>query len=199
MAVCTFFGHRDCPETIKPYLREVLIDLINNQEVDTFYVGNRGGSMESCAVSCGNWHRNTRRFTMLWCWPICRERRTNTMISLTPSSRRELKPSIPTTQFLGETVGCCKGQIMWLPTSPTPGAVRQSSRKRQNGKGKPWSIFSASNCLHGTVSHCWRRVGCVCGRGTGRRFFQKPPCAPVWGRQKKNAEHGKLPSKTAMP
>ena len=55
MAVCTFFGHRDCPETIKPYLREVLIDLINNQEVDTFYVGNRGGSMESCAVSCGNW------------------------------------------------------------------------------------------------------------------------------------------------
>ena len=42
MAVCTFFGHRDCPETIKPYLREVLTDLIINQEVDTFYVGNQG-------------------------------------------------------------------------------------------------------------------------------------------------------------
>ena len=42
MAVCTFFGHRDCPETIKPRLREVLVDLITNNEVDTFYVGNQG-------------------------------------------------------------------------------------------------------------------------------------------------------------
>ena len=42
MAVCTFFGHRDCPEMIKPRLREVLIDLITNKGVDTFYVGNQG-------------------------------------------------------------------------------------------------------------------------------------------------------------
>ena len=42
MAICTFFGHRDCPETIKPYLREVLIDLITNNGVDTLYVGNQG-------------------------------------------------------------------------------------------------------------------------------------------------------------
>ena len=42
MAVCTFFGHRDCPETIKPRLRAVLVDLIINQGVDTFYVGNQG-------------------------------------------------------------------------------------------------------------------------------------------------------------
>lgn len=42
MKACTFFGHRDCPETIKPYLREVLIDLITNNGVDTFYVGNQG-------------------------------------------------------------------------------------------------------------------------------------------------------------
>ena len=42
MVACTFFGHRDCPETIKPHLREVLIDLITNKGVDTFYVGNQG-------------------------------------------------------------------------------------------------------------------------------------------------------------
>lgn len=42
MKACTFFGHRDCPETIKPRLREVLIDLITNNGVDTFYVGNQG-------------------------------------------------------------------------------------------------------------------------------------------------------------
>ena len=42
MAVCTFFGHRECPETIKPKLREILVDLITNQGVDMFYVGNQG-------------------------------------------------------------------------------------------------------------------------------------------------------------
>ena len=42
MPVCTFFGHRDCPDTIKPKLHQVLINLINNHNVDMFYVGNQG-------------------------------------------------------------------------------------------------------------------------------------------------------------
>ena len=42
MAACTFFGHRDCPETIRPRLREVLEDLIINHNVDMFYVGHQG-------------------------------------------------------------------------------------------------------------------------------------------------------------
>lgn len=43
MSVCTFFGHRDCPGSVKPRLREVLTELIVNYGVDTFYVGNHGG------------------------------------------------------------------------------------------------------------------------------------------------------------
>ena len=42
MAACTFFGHRDCLDTIKPKLRETLIELITSQGVDMFYVGNQG-------------------------------------------------------------------------------------------------------------------------------------------------------------
>ena len=42
MSVCTFFGHRDCPESIKPKLREVLVDLITKHDVDMFYVGHQG-------------------------------------------------------------------------------------------------------------------------------------------------------------
>ena len=42
MNVCTFFGHRDCPDTIKPRLHQVLIDLIENHNVEMFYVGNHG-------------------------------------------------------------------------------------------------------------------------------------------------------------
>lgn len=42
MAVCTFFGHHDCPSSVKPRLQTILIDLIENSGVDTFYVGNQG-------------------------------------------------------------------------------------------------------------------------------------------------------------
>lgn len=42
MSVCTFFGHHDCPSDIKEKLREVLIELIENQSVYSFYVGNNG-------------------------------------------------------------------------------------------------------------------------------------------------------------
>ena len=42
MANCTFFGHRDCPETIKPILKERLTELITNHNVDIFYLGNQG-------------------------------------------------------------------------------------------------------------------------------------------------------------
>ena len=42
MASCTFFGHRECPDSIKTQLRELLIDLITNYDVNMFYVGNQG-------------------------------------------------------------------------------------------------------------------------------------------------------------
>ena len=42
MSACTFFGHHDCPSSIKPKLREVLTDLIENHAVDMFYVGQQG-------------------------------------------------------------------------------------------------------------------------------------------------------------
>lgn len=42
MNICTFFGHRDCPSSIKPKLRDVIINLIEKEHVDLFYVGNHG-------------------------------------------------------------------------------------------------------------------------------------------------------------
>ena len=40
--VCTFFGHKDAPKEIEPNLRSTLIDLIENKNVNVFYVGNNG-------------------------------------------------------------------------------------------------------------------------------------------------------------
>ncbi len=42
MSACTFFGHRDCPDSIRSKLCEVLVDLIENHGVDLFYVGRQG-------------------------------------------------------------------------------------------------------------------------------------------------------------
>ena len=42
MPACTFFGHRECPEDIRDSLTRIIIDLIVNQQVDMFYVGNQG-------------------------------------------------------------------------------------------------------------------------------------------------------------
>ena len=50
MAVCTFFGHRNCPMSVKPKLRAVLVELIERRGADTFYVGRQGG-FDSMAMS----------------------------------------------------------------------------------------------------------------------------------------------------
>ncbi len=42
MKVCTFFGHRDCPESIQDDPKAVLTKLIVEQGVELFYTGNQG-------------------------------------------------------------------------------------------------------------------------------------------------------------
>ena len=39
---CTFFGHRDCPDSIRADLRKVLEGLIAYHGVEQFYVGRQG-------------------------------------------------------------------------------------------------------------------------------------------------------------
>lgn len=40
--ICTFFGHRDTSDKINHKLESVLIDLIENYNIDSFYLGNNG-------------------------------------------------------------------------------------------------------------------------------------------------------------
>ena len=40
--VCTFFGHADTPGEAQTTLHITLVDLIENKNVDLFYVGNNG-------------------------------------------------------------------------------------------------------------------------------------------------------------
>lgn len=41
MGGCTFFGHRDAPEEVKPKIRETILSLVQ-RGVTHFYVGNQG-------------------------------------------------------------------------------------------------------------------------------------------------------------
>ena len=42
MEACTFFGHRECPATVRDNLQEVIKELITDYGVEMFYVGNQG-------------------------------------------------------------------------------------------------------------------------------------------------------------
>ena len=42
MPVCTFFGHRDCSESIRPLLKKTVEKLIIEQNVQEFLVGHQG-------------------------------------------------------------------------------------------------------------------------------------------------------------
>lgn len=39
---CTFFGHKDAPESILPKLEQTIIKLIKTYNVNNFYIGNHG-------------------------------------------------------------------------------------------------------------------------------------------------------------
>ena len=40
--LCVFFGHRDCPSSIEPILREKIKSLICDNQITDFWVGNNG-------------------------------------------------------------------------------------------------------------------------------------------------------------
>ena len=42
MSVCTFFGHRDCPKAVAPELLATLVGLVEDHDVDLFFVGRQG-------------------------------------------------------------------------------------------------------------------------------------------------------------
>lgn len=51
MSTCTFLGPHQCPPDLRPQLRQVLIDFIEEHGVQTFYVGNQGGfDLMVCSV-----------------------------------------------------------------------------------------------------------------------------------------------------
>ena len=70
---CTFFGHRDYIKGIKPILKNTLLDLIVNKNVDCFLVGNNGffdSSVISVLTELQNEYLNINFFVVLAYMPL---------------------------------------------------------------------------------------------------------------------------------
>ena len=127
MPACTFFGHRDCPETIRPKLRNELTRLITEHRVDMFYIGNQGRF--DALVRSENYRKSTHSIIPL-SWHICHNRVMKTI--LIPCCRKELNLCIPDTPSPGEITGCYSSLNMWLHMLPTPGVVLPNSPEKQH-------------------------------------------------------------------
>ena len=75
MKVC-FFGHSDAPWRIQPKLREVILDLIDNEGADEFYVGNHG-NFDRMAIAVLSELSETRVFRFYVCLRIHRQKKKN--------------------------------------------------------------------------------------------------------------------------
>ncbi len=66
--ICTFFGHRDTPQNIKPILEKTLRELIKEHSNIIFYVGNYGNfdrMVISVLKSLSVTHKNLSYFVVL--------------------------------------------------------------------------------------------------------------------------------------
>ena len=114
MAACTFFGHHDCPSSIKEKLYETIIDLIENHDVSMFYVGNHGSFdaiVRSVLRDLQSKCPQIQYAVVLAYLPV-RNRSLVTMTIVTRCCQRESKPCRAVLRSHGETSGCSGKQSM---------------------------------------------------------------------------------------
>ena len=91
MKVC-FFGHSDAPWSIQPKLREVILDLIDNEGADEFYVGTHG-NFDRMVLAVLSELSETRAFRFYVCLRIYRQKK-KIPAPITQSFLTELKISL---------------------------------------------------------------------------------------------------------
>ena len=134
MKVC-FFGHSDAPWSIQPKLREVILDLIDNEGADEFYVGNHG-NFDRMAIAVLSELSETRAFRFYVCLRIHRQKKKNPA-PITQSSPMKLNISLLNLPSTTETNSWSKRLTSWSPTSNIRGEELPSSsywQKRKTGK-----------------------------------------------------------------
>lgn len=75
MNSCTFFGHKNTPEQAEKILLTNLIDLIENKNVDIFYVGNNGNFDNMVIKNLNFLNLTIRTSNTPWFLPICQRKK----------------------------------------------------------------------------------------------------------------------------
>ena len=112
MATCTFFGHRDCPESIKPKLRDVLVDLITNHDMDMFYVGHQGQFDAYVRSELKRLKQEYPQISYAVLLAYMPGKKTEYKTTPILCYRRGSSPSSHTTPSPGATTGCLNKQTM---------------------------------------------------------------------------------------
>lgn len=113
MPICTFFGHRDCPASVMPKLRTVLVDLIEHHGVEQFYVGRQGNFDTMVRPFCGSWRKPIPKSVMLWCLSSCQNGGLMPGVFPMQFSRRVWRMCRPVLPSPGATSGCSSVPIWW--------------------------------------------------------------------------------------
>lgn len=133
---CTFFGHRDCPETIKPKIRTAVIDLIENHGVTMFYVGNQGNfdrMVRSVLKEVTTAYPGVRYAVVLAYMPSAKKRADDFSDTLLPDGIEKVPKrfAIPwRNKWMIEHADC----VVTYVTRPCGGASRFADYARKNGK-----------------------------------------------------------------
>lgn len=90
--VCSFFGHKDAPQSLYPEIKEYTEKLITQRNVDSFMVGNQGGfeSMVRKAL------RELKQEYSHVCY--------NVVLAYMPTQKREFELYDPSETFLPEGI-----------------------------------------------------------------------------------------------
>ena len=129
-----FFGHRDCPETIKPRLREVVEDLVVNQGVEMFYVGHLGqfdAIVRSVLRELTAEYPQTHYAVVLAYMPGMRNEYDDYSDTMLPEGIESVHPHYAISWPI---IGCSGSQNMLLPISLVLGAELCSILKKQSSK-----------------------------------------------------------------
>lgn len=134
MSSCTFFGHRDCPSSIKGKLHEEIERLICNHGVETFYVDTQG-SFDRMAyaafVELRQRYRYIKVYRVLAYMPKVDD--TGTVDTIVPEGIETAHPRYAIIKRNNWMIDRSDYVVAYI-THPTGGAYQAVERAKKKGK-----------------------------------------------------------------
>ena len=134
MAVCTFFGHRDSPSSVKTSLYAAIEQLICNQRVDTFYVGTQGSfdrMVYGALVELRQRYSHIKVYRVLAYMPKSSD--ADSADTIFPESIEKVHPRYAIVHRNNWMIDRSDYVICYV-THPTGGASQAVERAKKNGK-----------------------------------------------------------------